>query len=145
MTSQSEKVPYGSQTIRSLLCPHWATLLTSIRCHFDIRVDLSLIFGPIPFVTLHVITDGASGWFDRTSDNSNTIRSYIAFPWFRYVPEGISSAGWGQKGPAGSHISCDSVRRRKRDNSRTEEAVREGRSHGEHPHVTSGWVGRTNN
>ena len=70
---------------------------------------------------------------------------YIAFPWLRDVPEGISSGTWGQKDPAGSRLASDSVRRQKRENTRTEEAVREGRSHGEYPHVASGRVGRTNN
>jgi hypothetical protein len=52
---------------------------------------------------------------------------YIVFPWLRDVPEGISSGTWGQNDPAESLLASDSVRRRKKRNTRTEEAVREGR------------------
>jgi hypothetical protein len=45
----------------------------------------------------------------------------------RGVPEGKSSGTWGRNDPAGSLLTSDSVRRRKREKTRTEEAVREGR------------------
>jgi hypothetical protein len=40
---------------------------------------------------------------------------YIAFPWLRDVPEGISSGTWGQNDPAGSLLASETVRRRKRE------------------------------
>jgi hypothetical protein len=41
--------------------------------------------------------------------NSNTIRIFIAWPWLRDVPEGISCGTWGQKDPAGSRLASDSA------------------------------------
>jgi hypothetical protein len=81
----------------------------STSCHFvTSQIVASSALRPS---SLRVTSDGSSECFDRTLDNSNTIRIFIAFPsrWLRDVPEGISSGTWGQQDPAGSRLASDSA------------------------------------